>query len=59
MAQELTWREYRSGGGYTVQLPEVPTIESQLVNNPTIGGSVTLKHGYRGVESRGLCRRIR
>jgi hypothetical protein len=49
MAQQMTWQEYRSGGGYTVQLP-APIIESQLVNNPTIGGSVTLNTATVGLK---------
>jgi hypothetical protein len=50
MAQQMTWQEYRSGGGYTVQLPGVPIIESQLVNNPTIGGLVTLNTATVGLK---------
>jgi hypothetical protein len=50
MAQQGTWQEYRSGGGFTVRLPGVPTIESQLVSNPTIGGSVTLNTATVGLK---------
>jgi hypothetical protein len=50
MAQQMTWQEYRSGGGYAVQLPGVPIIESQLVNNPTIRGSVTLNTATVGLK---------
>jgi hypothetical protein len=50
MAQQGTWQEYRSGGGFTVRLPGVPTIESQLVSNPAIGGYVTLNTATVGLK---------
>jgi hypothetical protein len=50
MAQQGTWQEYRSGGGFIVRLPGVPTIESQLVSNPAIGGSVTLNTATVGLK---------
>ena len=50
MAQQGTWQEYRSGGGYTVRLPGVPTIEGQFVNNPTIGGYDTLNTATVGLK---------
>ena len=58
MAQQGTWHEYRSAGGFTVRLPGVPTMESQLLSNPVIGGSVTLNTATVGLKVGGYATEV-